>query len=137
MPSRLILKITSGLLFVLGILSAFSLISSFMSIAAVMEVLTASRESMQFMLSVLILGLIGFISLVLQFMAAVKGWKAAKGKDFPDNCKTYGIMLLILQIVSIIINVGVAGLTTVQIVSSVLGIVILLLYTKSASDLII
>lgn len=137
MTKRLILKITSILLLVLGILSAISLISSFMTILVIMENLTASRESMEFTLYVLILGLVGIVSLVLQLVAAFKGLKVAKGKDFPDNCKTYGILLLILQIITIIINMFLADLSLAQMVSSALGIIILLLYTKSASDLII
>lgn len=137
MSKRLILKITSGLLFVLAILSALSLIPSLMATFTILGQLTASKEAMELTLYLLILGLIGAVSLVLQFMAAVKGWNVAKGKDFPDNCKTYGILLLILQVISIIINVILTDLTPIQIFSSALGIIILLLYTKSASDLII
>nr|WP_291235530.1 hypothetical protein [Frisingicoccus sp.] len=137
MNSRLLLKITSALLFILGILSALSLFASFATSFYILEQLTASKETMQFTLYVLILGLVGLITLVLQFMAAVKGWKAASGKDFPDSCKTYGIILLVLQIISIISNFIFSDLTAAQIISSIIGVLILAVYVKSSNDLII
>ena len=92
---------------------------------------------MQFTLYILILGLVGLITLVLQFMAAVKGWKAASGKDFPDSCKTYGLILLVLQIISIVSNFIFSNLSAAQIISSIIGVLILVVYVKSANDLII
>lgn len=137
MSKRTIIKITSALLLALGVLSAFSLIPSLFSTVEILGQLTVSKEAMELMLYLLILGLVGVISLVLQFVAGFKGLKVAKGTDFPDNCKTYGIILLILQVITIVINVILVGLTPVQTFSSIAGILILILYTKSASDLII
>lgn len=133
--NRMILKVTSILLFVLAVLSITPLVTSLMTVAAVFGQLTASKESMEFTLYVLIIGLLGVVSLALQFMAGVKGLKASSGKDYPDNCKTYGTLLIILQIASMIINIVLGGFETSQLIGNGFSLLLLFLYTRSASKL--
>lgn len=134
--NRTILKITSAILLVLAVLSVMPLVNSLMAVAAVFGQLTASKESMEFTLYVLIIGLLGIVSLVLQFVAGVKGYKAGSGKDYPDSCKTYGTLLIILQIVSMIINVVLGGFDVSQLIGNGFSLILLILYTYSASKLI-
>ena len=133
--NRTILKITSAILLVLAVLSVMPLVNSLMAVAAVFGQLTASKESMEFTLYVLIIGLLGIVSLVLQFVAGVKGYKAGSGKDYPDSCKTYGTLLIILQIVSMIINVVLGGFDVSQLIGNGLSLILLMLYTYSAGKL--
>ena len=134
--NRMILKITSAILLILAILSITPLVNSMLSILAVFEHLTASKESMQFTLYVLILGLLGVVSLVLQLVACVKGLKAGAGKDYPDSCKTYGTLLIILQIVSMVINIILGGFEVSQLIGNGFSLILLVLYTYSATKLI-
>lgn len=133
--NRTILKITSAILLVLAVLSVMPLVNSLMAVAVVFGQLTASKESMEFTLYVLIIGLLGIVSLVLQFVAGVKGYKAGSGKDYPDSCKTYGTLLIILQIVSMIINVVLGGFDVSQLIGNGLSLILLILYTYSAGKL--
>ena len=133
--NRTILKITSGIMLVLAILAAISLSQSFLTIFAVFDQLTASKESMEFTLYVLIIGLLSIVSLVLQIAAGVKGLKAGSGKDYPDSCKTYGTLLIILQVVSMIINIVLGGFDMSQLVGNAISMLILILYTRSAGKL--
>ena len=133
--NRLILKITSAILLILAILSVTPLVTSIMTILSIFEQLTASKESMQFTLYVLIIGLLGIVSLVLQFVAGVKGWKAGSGKDYPDSCKTYGRLLIFLQIASTGINIFLGGFESSQLIGNGLSLLVLVLYTYSADKL--
>lgn len=134
--NRLILKITSAILFILAILSAIPLLTSILTSMNILNQLSASKESLQLTAYILIIGLLGVVSFVLQLVAAVKGWKVGKGKDYPDNCKTYGILLIILQIASMLINIFLGGFTTSQLIGNGLSLLLLYLYTRSASKLI-
>ncbi len=134
--NRMILKVTSIILLVLAVLSITPLVTSLMTVASVFGQLTASKESMEFTLYVLIIGLLGVVSLALQFMASVKGLKASSGKDYPDNCKTYGTLLIILQIASMIINIVLGGFEMSQLIGNGLSLILLFLYTRSAAKLI-
>lgn len=133
--NRMILKITSAILFVLALLAAISLSQSILNILAVFEYMTASKESMEFTLYFLILSLLAVVSLVLQLVAGVKGLKASSGKDYPDSCKTYGTLLIILQIVSMVINMILGGFNMSQLIGNGLSLIILILYTSSAGKL--
>ena len=133
--NRMILKVTSIILLVLAVLSITPLVTSLMTVASVFGQLTASKESMEFTLYVLIIGLLGVVSLALQFMASVKGLKASSGKDYPDNCKTYGTLLIILQIASMIINIVLGGFEVSQLIGNGLSLILLFLYTSSAGKL--
>lgn len=133
--NRMILKITSAILLVLALLAAISLSQSILNILAVFEYMTASKESMEFTLYFLILSLLAVVSLVLQLVAGVKGLKASSGKDYPDSCKTYGTLLIILQVVSMIINVVLGGFNMSQLIGNGLSLIILILYTSSAGKL--
>jgi hypothetical protein len=134
--NRMILKVTSIILLVLAVLSITPLVTSLMTVASVFGQLTPSKESMEFTLYVLIIGLLGVVSLALQFMASVKGLKASSGKDYPDNCKTYGTLLIILQIASMIINIVLGGFEMSQLIGNGLSLILLFLYTRSAAKLI-
>ena len=134
--NRLILKISSIILFILAILSAMPLYNSLMSALTMMNNLTASKEGMQLLLYILIISLLGVVSFALQLIAGIKGWKAATGKDFPDSCKTYGIMLIILQFASIALNILLGGFEYSQLIGNSASFLILFLYTYSATKLI-
>ena len=103
--NRLILKITSAILLILALMSAMPLYQSLMSALYMVNNLTASKDGMQLLLYILIIALLGVVSFALQLVAGVKGWKAGTGKDFPDNCKTLGVMLIILQFASIVLDI--------------------------------
>ena len=133
--NRMILKITSAILLVLALLAAISLSQSILNILAVFEYMTASKESMEFTLYFLILSLLAVVSLVLQLVAGVKGLKASSGKDYPDSCKTYGTLLIILQIVSMDINMILGGFNMSQLIGNGLSLIILILYTSSSGKL--
>ena len=134
--NRLILKISSIILFILAILSAMPLYNSLMSALTMMNNLTASKEGMQLLLYILIISLLGVVSFALQLIAGIKGWKAGTGKDFPDSCKTYGIMLIILQFASIALNILLGGFEYSQLIGNSASFLILFLYTYSATKLI-
>ncbi len=133
--NRLILKITSALLLILAVLSVTPLVTSIMTILSVFGQLTASKESMQFTIYALIIGLLGIVSLVLQFVAGIKGWKAGSGKDYPDSCKTYGRLMIILQLASMGINVLLGGFDASQLIGNGMSLIVLFLYTRSADKL--
>lgn len=134
--NRLILKITSAILFVFGIFSAISFATSLFAVIGIVSQVSASKESLQLTLYALILCLLGLVSLVLQLVAGFKGWKAGSGKDYPDNCKTYGILLFILQIISILFNIFLGSFEVSQLIGNGFSLLLLFLYTYSASKLI-
>ena len=134
--NRLTLKITSAILFVFGIFSAISFATSLFAVIGIVSQVSASKESLQLTLYALILCLLGLVSLVLQLVAGFKGWKAGSGKDYPDNCKTYGIFLFILQIISILFNVFLGSFEASQLIGNGFSLLLLFLYTYSASKLI-
>lgn len=134
--NRLILKISSIILLILAVLSAMPLYNSLMSALTMVNNLTASKEGMQLLLYILIISLLGVVSFALQLIAGFKGWKAGTGKDFPDSCKTYGIMLLALQVLSIALNVFLGGFEPSQLIGNGASLLILGLYTYSAAKLI-
>ena len=134
--NRLILKITSAILLALAIMSAMPLYNSLMSALYMVNNLTASKESMRLLLYILIIALLGVVSFVLQLVAGAKGWKAGTGKDFPDSCKTLGIMLIILQFASIVLNIVLGGFEYSQLIGNSASFLVLFLYTYSATKLI-
>lgn len=134
---RMILKITAVILFIFGIFSAISFASSLLSmIAIITQINTGSKAGLQLLLYVLILFLLGLVSLVLQLVAGFKGFKAGSGKDYPDNCKTYGIILFILQIASILFNIFLGSFQASQLIGNGFSLLVLFLYTYSANKLI-
>ena len=134
--NRLILKITSVILLILAIFSAMPLYQSLMMALNMVNNLTASKESMQLTVYILIISLLGVVSFALQLVAALKGWKAGTGKDFPDRCKTCGIMLFALQLFSMVLNIILGGFEPSQLIGNSASLLVIALYTYSASKLI-
>ena len=134
--NRLILKIASAILLALALMSAMPLYQSLMTALTMVNNLTASKDGMRLLLYILIIALLGVVSFALQIAAGVKGWKAGTGKDFPDSCKTYGIMLIILQLASIVLNIILGGFEFSQLIGNSASFLVLFLYTYSATKLI-
>lgn len=142
------LKFSSVLLFISGILGILGTLSiglfTYIEIAdraistlpELAERVTNNAILREFTLAVLIVLLITtLIGTIFSFVAAAKGFKAAKGAIAPGICKTIGIILLVLAVVDAVIMFTNSPFSWNTALSALIGLVVPGLYLGGAVQL--
>lgn len=98
-------KVTSILMIIGGVISAFAGILGFLGISAA-AVLMGSTEGIGLLYATTALVAVASI---IQIVAGVKGLKACKAPELAEKCIVYGIVIAGLTFVSIAINFAAGG----------------------------